>query len=81
MDPSDLNDYHLLVCSAIELGVVFMNVLEQGFTHSQILPSSHAHDSVLCATVGDLTWDGSNELVLGTYGKVGVCDIEGVRVQ
>ena len=49
-----------------------MNVLERGFDHSHILPSSHAHDSVLCATVGDLTWDGTNELVLGTYGKVGV---------
>ena len=47
-----------------------MNVLNSGFDKSLILPFSHVHDSVLCATVGDLTWDGRNELILGTYGKV-----------
>ena len=35
-----------------------------------MLPSSHMHDSVLCSVVADLDWDGRNELILGTYGKV-----------
>lgn len=36
-----------------------------------MLPQSHAHDSILCSTVADVDWDGSRELLLGTYGKVG----------
>ena len=44
--------------------------MEQGLSNPQALPSSHMHDSVLCTEVADVNWDGENELVLGTYGKV-----------
>ena len=90
-----INDYHLLVGSAIELGAVFLyvtgalvlprthlelslfcrNVLENGFNRSLFLPQSHLHDSVLCAEVADVNWDGRNELILGTYGKVGLVKV------
>ena len=105
-----LADLHMLVASAVELGVVFQyvtvttfsgllqlrmetsrlpvctgkvfysttmfslscvrNLLDEGFSSPCILPSSHLHDSVLCTQVADVNWDGKNELVLGTYGKV-----------
>lgn len=46
------------------------NVLEDGFSQAIVLPSSQRHDSVLCTCVADLNWDGLNELVLGTFGRV-----------
>ena len=46
------------------------NVLRDGFEHSVVLPSSQSHDSVLCSAVADVNWDGTNEILLGTYGKV-----------
>ena len=51
------------------------DVLEYGFDRSLVLPSSHLHDSVLCSTVADVDWDGRNELLVGTYGKVGVSSL------
>jgi hypothetical protein len=48
------------------------HVLSHGFSPPLVLPSSHHHDSVLCSTVADLDWDGTNELLLGTFGKVRV---------
>ena len=46
------------------------NVLEEGFSRPLFLPRSQLHDSVLCAEVADIDWDGQHELILGTYGKV-----------
>ena len=46
------------------------DVLQSGFSQSVLLPSSQKYDSVLCSCVADVNWDGVNELVLGTYGKV-----------
>jgi hypothetical protein len=46
------------------------NVLEKGFSEATVLPSSQQHDSVLSTCVADLNWDGINELVLGTFGRV-----------
>ncbi len=46
------------------------NVLRSGFEHSVVLPSSQSCDSVLCSVVADVNWDGRNEIILGTYGKV-----------
>ena len=44
--------------------------MEQGLSNPQALPCSHLYDSVLCTEIADVNWDGENELVLGTYGKV-----------
>lgn len=38
--------------------------------HPLLLPSSDQYDSVLCGTLGDITCNGQQELILGTYGKV-----------
>ena len=35
-----------------------------------MLPSSDEHDSITCSALGDVTFDGQKELILGTYGKV-----------
>ncbi len=37
---------------------------------SLILQDSQLYDSVLCSEVADTNWNGRNEVVLGTYGKV-----------
>lgn len=65
----DKDTVHLLVTSAIEPAVVFIDVFKNGFSQYTTLPLSHLYDCVLCATVADVNWDGCNELILGTYGK------------
>ena len=45
-------------------------VSESGLSQPLVLPSSQEHDSVLCSAVADVNWDGRNELIIGTYGKV-----------
>ena len=44
--------------------------MEEGFSRSLILPDSHKHDSVLCVELADVDWDGQQEIILGTFGKV-----------
>ena len=44
--------------------------MEEGFGRSVVLPDSHKHDSVLCVELADVDWDGQQEIVLGTFGKV-----------
>jgi len=61
--------------SHLELSLFCRNVLENGFNRPLFLPQSHLHDSVLCAEVADVNWDGQNELILGTYGKVGLVEV------
>ncbi len=34
-----------------------------------LLPGSDAHDSVMCCKSTDLNWDGTDEILLGTYGQ------------
>ncbi|XP_074645188.1 KICSTOR complex protein kaptin-like [Tubulanus polymorphus] len=64
-------DYHLLVCGALEVTVVYRSVLENGLHLSNqiVLPESNDYDCVLCACVADLNFDGHNEIILGTYGQ------------
>lgn len=50
--------------------VTFRNVLQEGFSKSLVLPYSYQHDSVLAVEVADVDWDGENEIILGTFGKV-----------
>ena len=45
-------------------------MLEDGFRRPLALPDSHKHDSVLCIELADVDWDGQQEIVLGTFGKV-----------
>lgn len=45
-------------------------MVDEGFSKPLVLPDSHKHDSVLCVELADVDWDGQNEIVLGTFGKV-----------
>lgn len=47
------------------------NVLTHGLADQLTLPASDRHDSVLCALVTDIDFDGAPEILLGTYGQVG----------
>lgn len=63
------SDLHLLVCCAIETSVVFIDIINQGFTNMVTLPESDDFDSVTCASIADVDWDGCDEIVMGTYGQ------------
>ncbi|XP_074427492.1 KICSTOR complex protein kaptin isoform X2 [Larus michahellis] len=73
VDPGAAQPYGLLVTSAIELSVVYRDVLAKGLGDQLILPASDQHDSVLCALVTDIDFDGSAEILLGTYGQELLC--------
>ncbi|XP_042201355.1 KICSTOR complex protein kaptin [Callorhinchus milii] len=68
-----LEDYSLLVTSTIELSVVYRDVLKHGLADQWILPESDQFDSVLCALVTDVDFDGVKEILLGTYGQELLC--------
>ncbi|EMP28706.1 Kaptin [Chelonia mydas] len=65
--------YSVLVTSTIELSVVYRNVLTHGLADQLTLPASDRHDSVLCALVTDIDFDGAPEILLGTYGQELLC--------
>ena len=48
----------------------FRDVLCQGLSDPLVLPGSDNYDSILCALVADLDFDGQNEILLGSYGQV-----------
>ena len=70
--------YKVIVINSTPLNLFFSNrnvfhgEEDAGGMDPLVLPESSSHDSVLCSTVGDLTWSQRNQLVLGTYGKVGL---------
>ncbi|XP_072919959.1 KICSTOR complex protein kaptin [Hemitrygon akajei] len=68
-----LGSYDLLVTSTIELSVVYRDVLKNGLSDQAILPESDQYDSVLCAIVADVDFDGVKEILLGTYGQELLC--------
>ncbi|NXN72579.1 KPTN protein, partial [Himantopus himantopus] len=72
-DPLSAQGYSLLVTSTIELAVVYRDVLTNGFGDQLILPASDQYDSVLCALVTDIDFDGAGEILLGTYGQELLC--------
>lgn len=39
------------------------------------LIGSNNYDSILCSLVGDIDLDRQNEIILGSYGQVGVLEI------
>ncbi|XP_059689138.1 LOW QUALITY PROTEIN: KICSTOR complex protein kaptin [Gavia stellata] len=65
--------YSVLVTSTIELSVVYRDVLTNGLGDQLILPASDQYDSVLCALVTDVDFDGAREILLGTYGQELLC--------
>uniref|UniRef100_A0A8C8S1J8 Kaptin, actin binding protein n=1 Tax=Pelusios castaneus TaxID=367368 RepID=A0A8C8S1J8_9SAUR len=65
--------YSVLVTSTIELSVVYRNVLTRGLGDQVALPASDQYDSVLCALVTDVDFDGAPEILLGTYGQELLC--------
>ncbi|KYO43736.1 KICSTOR complex protein kaptin isoform X2 [Alligator mississippiensis] len=65
--------YSVLVSSTMELTVVYRDVLRQGLGDQLVLPGSDQHDSVLCALVTDVDFDGAHEILLGTYGQELLC--------
>ncbi|GCB83423.1 hypothetical protein scyTo_0023474, partial [Scyliorhinus torazame] len=49
------------------------DVLKNGLNDQAILPESDQYDSVLCALVTDVDFDGVKEVLLGTYGQELLC--------
>ena len=50
--------------------VLNRDVGNSGFSKCIPLHQGNLFDSILCAEVADVNWDGRNEIVLGTFGKV-----------
>lgn len=61
-------DIHLLVCLGMSPSVVYMNV-DKDFHNVQNLEESESNDITLCACIGDVNFDGCNEIILGNYGR------------
>ncbi|XP_077192633.1 KICSTOR complex protein kaptin isoform X5 [Paroedura picta] len=72
-DSHSAHSYSILVTSAIELSVVYRNVLQSGLADQLVLPLSDQHDSVICALVTDVDFDREPEILLGTYGQELLC--------
>ncbi|NWX45808.1 KPTN protein, partial [Steatornis caripensis] len=72
-DPVAARGYSVLVTSTVELSVVYRDVLTHGLGDQVILPASDQYDSVLCALVTDIDFDGAREILLGTYGQELLC--------
>jgi hypothetical protein len=68
-NPPSLPPFHVLACSAVELANVYLDVGNSGFSKCIPLHQGNLFDSILCAEVADVNWDGRNEIVLGTFGK------------
>ena len=58
---SVISQKQMFVCSDVQ---------KCGFTKCLPLPQATVFDSILCADVSDVNWDGKNEIILGTFGKV-----------
>ena len=57
-----LNNFELLL-------YFFRDILNNGLSKLSILPDSDQYDCVVCSYVSDVDWDGTNEILLGTYGQ------------
>lgn len=66
---SDIDQQHLLVTSALEVSVVFLDVATKGLDDMIVLDQSDQFDSVTCSRVKDIDCDGKKEIILGTYGQ------------
>uniref|UniRef100_A0A8C0GAB7 Kaptin, actin binding protein n=1 Tax=Chelonoidis abingdonii TaxID=106734 RepID=A0A8C0GAB7_CHEAB len=61
------------LCLVTSLTVPPRDVLTHGLADQLTLPASDQHDSVLCALVTDVDFDGAPEILLGTYGQELLC--------
>ncbi|XP_060877730.1 KICSTOR complex protein kaptin-like isoform X3 [Metopolophium dirhodum] len=59
----------LLVGSAVESAVVYMNVLKNDLRNAITLTDSNRHQAIVCALITDVNFDSKNEILLGTYGN------------
>lgn len=66
---------HITVCPSTH-----SNVEENGLLRCHALDKATEHDSILCAEVADIDWDGKNELILGTFGKVSTFAIDDLDI-
>ena len=66
---NDSEEQHLLVTSALECSVVFLNVASKGLNDMIVLEQSDQFDCVTCSRVRDIDCDGKKEILLGTYGQ------------
>ncbi|KAK9761763.1 hypothetical protein K7432_013102 [Basidiobolus ranarum] len=60
---------NLLVACAVEYACIYEAIDTYGLTKSCSLEKCGDFDSVLCVHVGDVDFDGQQEIVLGTYGQ------------
>lgn len=51
---------------------MFRDLLKRGLEDQLLLPSSDQFDSVLCGLVTDVDLDGQPEVLVATYGQVGL---------
>ena len=66
---SDCEKQNLLVTSALECSVVFLNVATKGLEDMIVLEQSDQFDCVTCSRIKDIDCDGKKEILLGTYGQ------------
>ncbi|XP_015364047.1 PREDICTED: kaptin-like isoform X2 [Diuraphis noxia] len=59
----------LLVGSAVDNAVVYMNVLNNDLRNAITLTDSNRHQAIACALITDVNFDSKNEILLGTYGN------------
>ncbi|GLV39591.1 hypothetical protein CBL_08343 [Carabus blaptoides fortunei] len=64
-----VDNYQLLVTNTILPSVVFLNILENGFSEVQVLEGSNYFNVTTCACIADIDLDGENEILIGSYGK------------
>jgi hypothetical protein len=61
--------FHLLVGCMMAESRVFRHVESHSWTLSCSLPHSYNYDAVVCCHIADVTMDGNQEVLLGTYGQ------------
>ncbi|KAK3810137.1 MAG: hypothetical protein J3Q66DRAFT_443690 [Benniella sp.] len=60
---------HLLVTCAIEQAFCLQCIIKHGFGQRSDLVECSYHDSILATHIMDADWDGSHEIMVGTYGR------------
>ncbi|XP_066995256.1 KICSTOR complex protein kaptin isoform X2 [Anabrus simplex] len=63
-------DVNLVISNTLQPSVVYMNVIQQGLKKAFTLVDSDQYDAVLCSYIADIDMDGTNEILLGTYGQM-----------
>ncbi|XP_022379628.1 KICSTOR complex protein kaptin isoform X2 [Enhydra lutris kenyoni] len=72
-DPTQREEYSVLVASMLEPAVVYRDLLNRGLEDQLLLPGSDQFDSVLCGLVTDMDLDGRPEVLVATYGQELLC--------